>query len=860
MGGGCALLIRDHIPHARCFNFNSTPNIQVVECDIHVRVVMKMVCVYRSPSASTTEDGSFLTELAHTLLGNRWWTLMGDFNAPAIDWRTEVALNSSFFENELLKTIHELAAHQHVKEFTRFREQCRPSLLDLLITQYESDLHEVKIGAPIGKSDHATIHARFLLSRNKPPQKWIRLYNRVDGASIISHARALNWTGLGVESMWATFRYNLEQLELAHVPLKRLKSNSSRPWYRTKERKWSTKKRQAWTRYKANPNDRQLRRYKRVRNHANKVCAAAKQKFELGIARRISVNPKCFYSYVQSHTRLRQQVAYKMATSAGEITGDIAIAEHFKDYFTSVFRKDRLNNPNTADLPVTSRRMPDVTIRTDDTSKQLKRLCSSKSPGPDGIHPAMLRLVSDAIAEPLTDIFNRSLEESYVPTDWKTAIVVPIHKARETNLAGNYRPVSLTSVPSKILERILREKIADYLLAEGLLNPAQHGFIQGRSCLTNLLLALDKITDALDKGHSVHIGFLDFEKAFDSVNHRLLIQKMRAYGIASNICSWTEEFLKERKFSVRVREANSSAAIAPSGVPQGTVLGPILFLIYVNDLPVRLDSLCFLFADDVKVISTLAHGSQLQRDLDTISEWSERWDLPLNPAKCVTLSTSQSNGDIILGGHMLHEAETVKDLGVTLNKTFTPSAQCAAAACKARKVLFLLKGAIKSRAPEVWIPLYCAYVRPHLEYCVQAWSPYLKKDIAVLENVQRMATRWVHHMKGIPYTERLKHLGLFSLERRRLRGDLIEVYKITNGNKNVPCSEILRLRNGRDLRGHSRTLDKLRCNHRMRSSFFSQRVVNPWNKLSEEIVSAPSLEVFKKQLDRHWETYFPELI
>lgn len=858
-GGGCALFIRNHIPFTQRYDITSTDNIQVVECDVHVRTAVRIICLYRSPNTTTEEDRSLLNAISHTLKGLRWWVLMGDFNAPAIDWKTGLPLNSNSFETGLVRTIHELAAHQHVQQFTRFRERCRPSLLDLMITQYESDLNEVEVRSPIGKSDHATIYANYSLLSNRPPPKWIRLYSRADRAAIASHARNIDWKGIGVEGMWATFKLHVGLLERLFIPLKKSGNRNSRPWYKTKERKWCKEKRNAWKNYQTNPSERRLRIYKQARNKSNEICALAKRKFERRLAHRIPKNPKCFYSYVQSHTRLRRQVAHSMKSSEGEIVGDKEVAEHLRDYFVSVFRKDTNTNPTIDDLVVTST-MPNVNIRVEDTKKQLTRLCSSKSPGPDGIHPAMLQLIADEIAIPLTDMFNRSLEESVIPRDWKAATVVPIHKAHEANQAKNYRPVSLTSVPSKILERILRDSIADYLLTEGLLNPDQHGFVKGRSCLSNLLLALDKITDALDKGQHVQIGYLDFEKAFDSVNHRLLLQKMRAYNIAQNICDWTEVFLKDRTFSVKVREAVSSPAIPTSGVPQGTVLGPLLFLIYVNDLTVRLDSTCLLFADDVKVISTLSNGSQLQRDLNTINAWSKKWDLPLNPAKCVTLTSNPLREDLTIDDQKLAESGTVKDLGIVLNNSFTPSAQCAEAASKARKILFLLKGAIKSRHQEVWIPLYCAYVRPHLEYCVQAWSPYLRKDMAVLESVQRMATRWVYQFKDVPYPERLKRLGLYSLERRRLRGDLIEVYKILSGSDDAPLRKLITKREGRELRGHSQTLKKTRCNHLIRSNFFSQRVINPWNKLPEEVVTAQSLSVFKAKLDGCWEIYFPEIL
>jgi ribonuclease P/MRP protein subunit RPP40 len=172
----------------------------------------------------------------------------------------------------------------------------------------------------------------------------------------------------------------------------------------------------------------------------------------------------------------------------------------------------------------------------------------------------------------------------------------------------------------------------------------------------------------------------------------------------------------------------------------------------------------------------------------------------------------------------------------------------------------MLKGAVASRHPEVWISLYCSFVRPHLEYCVQAWAPYQKKDIAVLEKVQRMATRWVLGLRGVPYEDRLKRLGLYSLQRRRLRGDLMEVYKMLNGLSGVPPGALLELREGRELRGHSKMLRKKHCRLEIRKGYFSHRVVNPWNSLSSEVIDAPTLETFKRKLDERWVSCFPDII
>ena len=195
-----------------------------------------------------------------------------------------------------------------------------------------------------------------------------------------------------------------------------------------------------------------------------------------------------------------------------------------------------------------------------------------------------------------------------------------------------------------------------------------------------------------------------------------------------------------------------------------------------------------------------------------------------------------------------------------MSADFKVARQCAAAATKARRALFQLKAAITCKEAKVFIPLYCAFVRPHLEYCVQSWAPYLKKDILLLEKVQRLATRMVKGARGMTYEQRLSFCDLFSLERRRLRGDLLEVYRMVRGSANAPNATLLNPCAASTTRGHEFKLQKPRARLDLRKYGFSHRVVGPWNRLPYEVVNAPSLEVFKKRLDDAWREVFPTLL
>ena len=280
----------------------------------------------------------------------------------------------------------------------------------------------------------------------------------------------------------------------------------------------------------------------------------------------------------------------------------------------------------------------DIHITKETVLKKLKNLDPTKSPGPDGVHARLLKELSEELAEPLAIIFTKQLEEGSLPKVWKDANVTPIYKKKgDKSNPGNYRPISLTSIVCKVMESIIRDDVMKHLNDNELLSCNQHGFVPKRSCVTNLLDIMDKWTDTLDTGAPVDAVYLDFAKAFDSVPQKRLIKKVRSYGITGKVGEWIADFLTDRRQRVAVQGSHSGWSKVKSGVPQGSVLGPILFVIYINDLPEGIRSWCSMYADDTKLSTpadTAEKRTRLQEDLDRAVQWADRWLLRFHTGKC----------------------------------------------------------------------------------------------------------------------------------------------------------------------------------------------------------------------------------
>jgi hypothetical protein len=864
-GGGVALIIKNEISATRVYLASAYASLELICADIVINSMTYRTVVYYRPPYYTPADLVYLSnsqqclsELSETMPN---MILLGDFNLPDVDWTCYYAPNNEFY-NLFLRFVNDSALQQYVLAPTR-----KDNILDLVFTNSISIISDLQVLCPFGSSDHSIVQFSVNLpSCTSSVTNGSSFYDfeNADFVSIELYLSSINWAHeftfvFYCEDYWSVFLTHLYHAVELYVPVKMRRTyiNSNRKYPR-KINKMLNRKLLLWKRWRTSRNAKHIKAYDAYTLKCKQAINFHYSNNELKLVQSNDLGK--FYRFVNNKLNSKLPVSPIKDATGTLITNCTDQANIFNTYFGSVFTVDDGNKPSLARRTDPQHLISNIDFSPAKVLKILKHLKPSSSTGPDGLPNILLKKIAYSIAEPLAFIFDMSFKSHTLPSSWLHAFVIPVFKKGVTSSPSNYRPISLTCVCCRVMERVINHELMDYLLKHKLITKHQHGFLRKHSTCSNLLESVNDWSIALNNRLTTDIVYVDFQKAFDTVSHQKLISKIERYGITGDLLAWTKAFLTNRTQAVKVSECYSSNICITSGVPQGSVLGPTLFLLFINDICDIFEGLDIkfkLFADDVKLYSSfsLDHSSDLINACNQLNIWADTWQMRIALDKCFVHRLSNCDtcdakvSPYSLNNKMLGWSTETRDLGIILDTKLTFSKHISQIVHKAHIRAKLILRSFVSRNPNILTKAFITYVRPLVEYCTPIWSPHMQYNIVNLEAVQRQFTKRIEGLAGLTYLERLKMLQLESLQVRRLKCDLITCFKIIRGDINIASDDFFVLSTYQTTRGHSLKLFKQQSRIDARKFCFANRVIYMWNQLPAAIVEANSVALFKTRLN-----------
>jgi len=878
-GGGVCVFVANHLDCSE-IALNETDSFAGEEVELSVFDIVcrprkyRFMLVYRRPengAAAAAAADKLCNIMGQQMNRNGPNILLGDFNCPNIDW-TYGHAPSQCAEIPIYNFCNNNGFSQCVADATR-----GTNTLDIVCCDEPILMSSICVQPPFSSSDHDCVDFELVLPSSelsgdisRPSTETYKHYKwtETDYDAMSEYLYGIDWSqmfavNLTPDTLWSAFCERLDEAIELFVPTVEIRTRKSAKirHYPRHIRRLISKKLTVWRAYKANRNDPSLKaRYNMLADE----CRNAIKQHEIFLENRVidSNNIGTLYNHVNKKLSNRTKIGVLKTSDGNSVSTDAEKAEILNEYFCSVCTQDNGQNP-PFESQIADGEAGITTISFEDTKliaavRRIKTKVVTSS-GPDGYPVILLKNTIGSLVQPLSQMFASFMSVGKMPNSWKVANVTPLYKKGPSSDPANYRPVSQTSIFCKLMERVIVADVTYYMKQKGLISKHQHGFLNGRSTTTNLLESLSDWTASIDNKITQTVIYVDFTRAFDTVSRPKLLTKLKSYGVNGDLLSFISDFLTDRSQRTRVGNKLSNTATLSSGVVQGSCLGPLLFLLFINDLPSIFDSTITpkMYADDLKIyakIESNIDSEHLQQNIDRLVYWAQTWQLAISIRKCQTMKISRQrhatmhNTVFKIDSHSLPNMENVSDLGVIVDHELTFSAHINRLVHKAVTRSKLIKKCFASRDINNLVKAFLVYVLPIVEYCSQIWSPHLIKDIAAVESVQRKFTKWLPGMRNKSYSERLQITGLERLDVRRLRLDLILTYKILFGLTCLESSDFFTYSPLQTTRGHDYKLFMPNCKTDCRKYFFSNRILDAWNNLPADTTDFSTLTKFRSCL------------
>lgn len=815
--------------------------------------------VYRSPDSSPQFLENIYDYLQENVTCRSKIIIAGDFNLPSVKWDQLDPGVTDVKSGELLLDIaFSNNLSQVVQEFTRITDSSR-SILDLIFVSESLKNYEVVVED--GLSDHKLVLLSIKLTAQSLnancPTTEVYDYSRADDVSILDHLEISLSSFVDIQDvnqLWNQFKKIIRYCLDKFVPKKVKRVAKQNPWV-TREI-IHLKRRIARQRKKKPRNKTTIQEISRILK--DKLKSAKERYFTEVMPEFIRTSPRRFWRHLAPSRDSVQYVAHDnhVITDPGEM------ANSFNDFFQSVFLDNCDLAENAGEFSHESHsNMPELQVTEEGIFALLLDMDTKKAVGPDEIPNTFLRRYAEWVSKYLFVIFSASLVNCEVPLDWLSARVVPVYKSGDKHSVENYRPISLTCACCKLLEHIVSKELFKFLEHSNIFLSNQHGFRKSLSTVTQLTETLHDFATSMNNRGQIDALCLDLSKAFDRVPHPELINKLLKLGINHKVILWIKAYLTNRKQFVEISKTNSCYVRVPSGVPQGSVLGPVLFLCYINDIVENIGpSIAVrLFADDCLLYSVIScHDDQVRLNsaLQTVEKWCKESKMKINLTKTIHCTITNKKQNILpfvykLGNEPLVQVNEFKYLGLTISSNLSWKTHVDNVCSAARKKLWYLKRNLKLAPPETRLTAYKALIRPTLEYASIIWDPFRAYQINKLEKIQRMAARFIlsRYQRTESVQEMLNYLNLPTLCDRRKIARLKFFYMLQNGQFNFNTDPYIVARQIRPLRGnHLNHYQIDTANIDAYKYSFFPRTITDWNSLPQELTTANTLTLFEKSI------------
>ncbi|EFP04241.1 hypothetical protein CRE_26624 [Caenorhabditis remanei] len=799
-GGGVCTIIKNEISSQLITAESKTLAYEILAIDLLNNVApTRVINVYRVPNCSHRNSLSLLNKISDLTDHPGQVIVMGDFNIKEVDWTSATPTSSTRLGSILLDFCNCNQLKQYVTSTTR-----NGNILDLVFSNVP--LLTLYISSPIGSSDHSKIAFQVdLLHEKVPVYTELHDYKNINWFACCEYLDKINW-GLiindnnTIDQIFETFLTHMRQAFLISVPIQKVTTGCHNlPKYlnNLKHLTESLHKRVASSRKKED-----FLIYVLIARKYRKKLLKYQRNLELQNFK--ARGPSRFTHYAKFLLKPRKT----LIPTLEPLPGCYAKSDQEKaDCLASHFEKQYLNK-STSPLSFPNNFKSSQTtpwITDNDLFKLMMKSKNSSTPTSDGVPHTFMKMISPSISSPLSQICNLTMSRGSVPKVWKHSYILPLNKTAKPSRPSDFRPISITSQICRIYERFLLKQIIAHLDSINFWSDEQHGFRPRRSTVSCMLTALNDWTDNIDRGNQVDIVYLDYAKAFDRVQHDLLLAKLVEVRLNPSLIRWIDSFLSERYFEVKVGKSYSAKRKALCGVPQGSVLSPILFGIFVNDVPKTLPPgvKCRQFADDLKIYASFSNSdsnslpNRLQLAIDSVILWSKKAKLDLNNSKteCITLGNRRAMNTYTIDGIAVGQKTLIRDLGFLISPKLDFSEHWHKAT-NAAKFVSQIFTKYNSNDSKIMTLLYKTFIRPVLEYGTEVSSPYKKCDIRAIESIQNSFTRRLLSRQIGRYltpsdpdylsaNQRNDKYGLASLEHRRQTTDYKMILKMQLGKIDI---------------------------------------------------------------------------